>query len=135
MPYGMMGYGYAPYGGGYGAYGSKYGSKAAAYNSTDSASSKPTYPPTSAPVVDVGLYDNHFRPVVTYISAGTVLRFTNRGRHHHTVTSDEGLWDSGVLRPGAGYAVFFPMPGTFYYHCKAHPHGMKGWVVVRGAYD
>jgi len=85
-------------------------------------------------VVDVGLYDNSFIPGIVYIRVGTVVRWTNRGDHHHTVTSDEGFWDSGELRPGEGYAVYFPLPGTYYYHCRLHARDMGAWVVVRGGY-
>jgi plastocyanin len=84
--------------------------------------------------VEVRLYDNSFVPSVLYISAGTVVRWTNRGRNHHTVTSDEGFWDSGELRPGEGYAVFFPLPGRYYYHCKLHARDMRAWVVVESGY-
>jgi plastocyanin len=96
--------------------------------------STPYAMPPYVRVVDVGLYDNSFLPGIVYIQAGTVVRWTNRSDRRHTVTSDEGLWDSGELRPGEGYAVYFPLPGTYYYHCRMHARDMRAWVVVRGGY-
>jgi plastocyanin len=130
----------------YGGVSGSIGSTASAYRSAGSSASAPAYPsagsfssapafmPPPAPPVDVGLYDNSFVPSVLYISAGTVVRWTNRGRNRHTVTSDEGFWDSGELRPGEGHAVFFPLPGRYYYHCKLHARDMRAWVVVRSGY-
>jgi plastocyanin len=103
-----------PYGGSYpsmpyrGMSGS-YGPTASMYGSAGMSSSAPAFVPPSPPAVDAALYNNSFIPSVLYVSAGTVVRWTNRGRHPHTVTSDEGFWDSGELRPGEGYAVFFPL--------------------------
>jgi plastocyanin len=82
-----------------------------------SSVSMPAFAPRPAPVVDAALYDDSFVPGTLYVAAGTVVRWTNRGGHHHTVTSDDGFWDSGELHPGEGYAVFFPVAGRYYYHC------------------
>jgi plastocyanin len=58
------------------------------------------------------------------------VRWTNNGRHRHTVTSYDGRTDSGELAPGSSYTVTFTRPGTYPYHCRLHP-GMRGTVVVR----
>jgi plastocyanin len=47
----------------------------------------------------------------------------------HTVTSNDGKWDSGDIPHGASYEVLFVTPGTYKYHCKHHK-GMEGTIVV-----
>jgi plastocyanin len=111
-----------------------YIASASLYGMGGSPYSAPAQNPQAPPatkVVDAALYDNSYIPSVLYISPGTVVRWTNKGRHHHTLTSDEGFWDSGELRPGEGYAVYFPLAGRYYYHCKLHEKDMRAWVVVQ----
>ncbi len=48
------------------------------------------------------------------------------------MTADNGLFDSGVLEPGASYSVWFDGAGTVPYHCAIHPD-MQGSIVVGGA--
>ena len=47
----------------------------------------------------------------------------------HTVTSDDGLWDSGDVAPGQSYSLILDKPGTYGYHCMHHPY-MIGTLVV-----
>jgi plastocyanin len=46
----------------------------------------------------------------------------------HTVTADDGAFDSG-RRGGGEFHHAFDRPGTYGYHCQIHP-GMKGAVTV-----
>jgi plastocyanin len=135
MPYGDPYGPYSPYGF-YSPYG-LYGTLGTANRSAGIYSSAPHFTPQTPqgpPPTGVTIYDNSFISSVLYVSPGTVVRWTNRGDHPHTVTSDTGLWDSGELRPGEGYAVYFPIPGRYYYHCKLHERDMRGWVVVESGY-
>ena len=61
---------------------------------------------------------------------GTMVRWTNYGHHMHTVTSDNGLWDSGEFSHGHSFSYTFNQPGTYYYHCRFH-RDMRGTVIVR----
>jgi len=48
----------------------------------------------------------------------------------HTVTSDEGIWDSGLFGKGEKFIYTFNQEGVFSYHCIPHPW-MKGSVSVK----
>jgi len=71
-----------------------------------------------------------FRPKAITIAKGTKVRWTNRGSVNHTTTSNKGLWDSGVLAPGAAFGRVFRRVGTFKYHCTLHPTLMHGKIIV-----
>jgi plastocyanin len=62
---------------------------------------------------------------------GTIVTWTNTDTEAHTVTADDGLFDSGVLEPGQSYSTWLGGSGTVTYHCEIHPD-MKGSVVVVG---
>ncbi|MEM3032421.1 MAG: plastocyanin/azurin family copper-binding protein, partial [Nitrososphaerota archaeon] len=47
----------------------------------------------------------------------------------HTVTSDQGLFDSGLFGQGMTWAFTFVRPGEYPYHCTPHPW-MTGTVNV-----
>jgi plastocyanin len=83
------------------------------------------------PGAEVGLHDNHFDPKTLTVPAGTIVRWTNQGKHGHTVTSDKGDWTSKELGPGSSYSYTFMQPGTYTYHCQVHPEEMRGTVVVK----
>ncbi len=71
-----------------------------------------------------------FKPKTITIAKGTKVRWTNSGTVSHTTTSNKGLWDSGVLAPGAAFGRVFRKVGTFKYHCTIHPTLMHGKIVV-----
>jgi len=71
-----------------------------------------------------------FKPKAITIAKGTKVRWTNRGSVSHTTTSNKGLWDSGVLAPGATFGRVFRKVGTFKYHCTLHPTLMHGKIIV-----
>ena len=64
------------------------------------------------------------------IAAGTTVRWTNNDQLQHTVTANDGSWDSGLINPGATWSHTFTQPGEYAFHCTPHPF-MKGVVVVR----
>jgi plastocyanin len=92
-----------------------------------SMSPQPSRGPTTT--ISIGASDDYFQPGTVNVQPGTTVKWVNKGRHKHTVTSDTGVWDSGDLAPGATYSVTFSKPGTYYYHCRHHK-GMKGTIVV-----
>ena len=51
------------------------------------------------------------------------------GVSHHIVSDSAGVFDAGVMAPGAIYAHAFTVAGKFHYHCAIHP-GMVGVIVV-----
>jgi plastocyanin len=104
----------------------------------------PTQPPAGS--ASVTIQDFTFTPATVTIKAGSTVRWTNNGPSAHTVTSDSGVWASGVLgAPGGGggygggssggtFDFTFMQPGTFPYHCSIHPPtsypGFVGTVTV-----
>jgi plastocyanin len=84
-------------------------------------------------VVDVGAYDKlGFNPKSLTVIPGTIVRWVNYGKEGHTVTSDDGYFDSGPLAPGATFYVLFYKPGTYHYTCRPRGKmGMVGTVIVR----
>ncbi len=81
-------------------------------------------------IVDVAARDDFFEPAVVTITVGSAVRWTNRGTHVHTTTSDNGFWNWALV-PGSSYGVRFLSAGTYDYHCTLHmDEGMRGRVVV-----
>jgi len=93
------------------------------------------YTTPSSATVTIGAYDNYFQPGNFQIAEGTQVRWVNNGQHIHTVTADDGSWDSGDLTPGAAFVKTFDRPGTYYYYCRHHTEGagMRGTIVVGSA--
>lgn len=70
-----------------------------------------------------------FSPDVIKIKAGTQVVWKNRESTNHTVTADDGSFDSGSLGQGGEFKKTFTKPGTYSYSCEMHPF-MAGKVVV-----
>jgi plastocyanin len=64
------------------------------------------------------------------VARGTVIEWTNRDAVMHTVSADDGSWDSGAIQPGERWRARFDEPGIYAFHCGPHPF-MKGTVIVR----
>ena len=71
-----------------------------------------------------------FAPLRIEVNAGATVAFTNRERLEHTVTANDGSWDSGPIAPGGTWRHTFAQPGTYPFHCTPHPF-MTGVVVVK----
>ena len=83
--------------------------------------------PNSTTTVEIR--NNAFIPDQLNVAPGTTVTFVNRDDVPHTATSDNGLFDSGELAPGASYPVVLDGAGTVTYHCELHPE-MQGSIVV-----
>jgi len=82
-------------------------------------------------VAAVSIGDNYFDVADVAIEPGTTVIWTNQGQVPHTVTADDGSFDSGELSPGDSYIVTFLGSGKLPYHCELHPE-MVGSVTVGG---
>ncbi|MFF4533508.1 cupredoxin domain-containing protein [Streptomyces sp. NPDC001407] len=79
---------------------------------------------------DVSMANHAFAPAELPVLAGETVTWTNdEDGEPHTVTSDTGLWDSGVIEAGASFSRMFSAPGMFRYHCGIHPE-MTGAILV-----
>jgi plastocyanin len=101
------------------------------YQPPSGRASSPARPTTT---INIGASDDYFDPGKVNVQPGTTVRWVNKGRHKHTVTSNDRLFDSGDLAPGATYSVTFTRPGTYVYYCRHHTkEKMQGTIVVGGA--
>jgi plastocyanin len=81
-----------------------------------------------------------FDPAELSVAAGTTLLVANVGGKPHTLTADDGSFDTGIVDPGAqggrfagkNASVTMNKAGTFKFHCEIHPAAMKGVVTVTG---
>lgn len=73
-----------------------------------------------------------FVPSGLTVRAGTTVTWTNNDAMSHTVTSDNGVFDSGTLARGGTFQFTFTEAGEFPYHCSIHP-SMTATIVVTGS--
>jgi len=90
----------------------------------------------SAPVaaedsaVLVTIEGSSFSPEVVTIKAGGEVVWKNKDAATHTVTADDGSFDSGALSQGDEFRQKFPSAGAITYSCDNHAW-MKGKIEVR----
>lgn len=85
----------------------------------------------TTPQSSITLTDTSISPQTLTVAPGTTVVWTNLGSMTHTVTSDMGLFDSGIMYPGGSYSYTFPTAGTYNYYCTLHG-GITGTVIVTG---
>ena len=61
-----------------------------------------------------------FSPGALTVKVGTSVTWTNQDSVAHTVTADDGSFDSGHLGNGLTFKQTFAKAGTFAYHCAIH---------------
>jgi plastocyanin len=70
-----------------------------------------------------------FAPATVTVKVGSTVTWTNDDSASHTVTADDGSFDSGGFAKGATFSHTFTKPGTYPYHCTFHG-SMQGTVTV-----
>jgi plastocyanin len=100
----------------------------------DKAPAQGKQPARENTTVTVDIHDRTFDPAQLEVAKGTTVTWTNGDTEAHTVTVDNGLFDSGVIEPGQYYSTWLGGSGTVSYHSETDPD-MKGSVVVREASD
>ncbi len=70
-----------------------------------------------------------FDPSSSSVSVGTTVTWTNADGATHTVSADDGSFDSSKLGNGDTFTHSFDAVGTFSYHCEIHS-SMTGSIVV-----
>jgi plastocyanin len=63
------------------------------------------------------------------VPPGTTITWNNKGPTPHTTTSDNGVWDSGLMDAGDSYTYTFDDPGVYWYFCRPHPW-MRGTITI-----
>jgi plastocyanin len=84
---------------------------------------------TAGDVVRVAMQGSAFAPRETHVRVGQLVEWVNMDPVAHTVTADDGSWDSGRMEEGAVFTRTFAEPGRYSYFCQPHA-GMVGVVVV-----
>jgi plastocyanin len=88
--------------------------------------------PSSAalPVAHVYIQFAAYGPEQLDVLPGQRVLWTNVSPRTHTVTSDDGLFDSGDVASDSRFTFQFNTPGIYHYHCTIHA-GIVGEVDVR----
>jgi LPXTG-motif cell wall-anchored protein len=80
--------------------------------------------PRLAETKNVSIKDFEFAPKEISVNVGDTISWKNDGATQHTVTADDGSFDSGNLDVGGTFSHTFDKAGTVAYYCKLH--GAKG---------
>jgi plastocyanin len=72
---------------------------------------------------------NSFSPNPVEVKVGETVTWINDDSGRHTVTSNNGVFDSGMMGKGQSFSYTFDKAGEYTYHCEPHPN-MVGTVVV-----
>ena len=81
-----------------------------------------------------------FTPNEQSIETGTAVVFANVGGKPHSLTADDGTFDTGIVTPGpeggkfagSNTSITVNQAGTYPFHCEVHPDAMKGVLTVTG---
>jgi len=79
----------------------------------------------------IGIVRFTFDPDSVTIDPGTTVTWTNMDIAVHSVTSEDGIFDSGSLPQGHSFEYTFTRPGTYAYFSTPHPY-ITGEVIVTG---
>jgi plastocyanin len=75
-----------------------------------------------------------FAPTEVHVAPGATVQWVNASTLQHTVTADDGSFDSGLLDPDATFSMSFDAPGVYMYFCQPHGsaggNGMSARIVV-----
>src|SRR6476646_10797974 len=70
-----------------------------------------------------------FQPAELNVHPGETVDFKNEDIVAHTVTADDGSFNSGLIQPGSSWKMTVQKAGTLAYHCTPHPN-MKATLVA-----
>ncbi len=91
----------------------------------------------------VAISGSRYDPAQVSIPAGETVVWTNNDSAGHSVTADDGSFDSNpscgslagtCMAKGQTYQMSFPIAGTYPYYCRVHGgpggRGMAGTITV-----
>lgn len=85
--------------------------------------------PVAAATHEIAITDSAFATPELTVQVGDTVTWNNVDDRPHTVTSEDGTFDSGNVNEGATFSFTFTEPGTYRYICLYHPD-MVGTIVV-----
>ena len=90
---------------------------------------------SAQPATTINMTDDSFTQTQVQIAAGQTVVWMKSSSMVHTVTADDGTFDSGDIATGAPYSQEFDSPGSYPYFCQYHGDvggvGMSGVIVVQ----
>jgi LPXTG-motif cell wall-anchored protein len=88
-------------------------------------------PPAAAASMNVSVGNDFYSPGDIRIQAGDRVTWANGGAGFHTVTADNGSFDSGSMGVGGSFTHTFSTPGVYFYYCRVIGFAMSGVVEVQ----
>lgn len=88
--------------------------------------------PRAAHEVTIKMSQEAFVPAQITVDAGTPITWTNNDTMPHSVTAQDGTFDSGPIQPGKQFKWTPQTAGAIDYHCIFHP-SMTAVMTVRKA--
>lgn len=70
--------------------------------------------------------------IVVVVGKNNTVTWINNDNAPHTVTADDGSFNSGNLNAGESWTHVFTTPGSYTYHCGYHPW-MRATIIVKSA--
>jgi plastocyanin len=88
-----------------------------------------TTAPSSADTSTIDIHEFMYQPNPVHVKAGATVTVTNQDGTNHSLTADNGSFDTGVFSGGSKTITIPTKPGTYTFHCQIH-NFMKGTIVV-----
>ncbi|HJT53731.1 MAG TPA: DUF2231 domain-containing protein [Candidatus Angelobacter sp.] len=85
----------------------------------------------SQPAAQVIMKNFQYQPAQLKVKLGETVEFRNDDIYSHTVTADDGSFNSGLIPSGKTWTLKITQPGTIAYHCIPHPN-MKAQLIAGG---
>jgi plastocyanin len=83
----------------------------------------------AAPALLITIQNFKFSPALLTVRAGQTIEVVNMDSAAHTITADDGSFDSGTLEKGQHYTFTIAKAGTYSYICDIHQY-MTGTIKV-----
>lgn len=99
---------------------------------TTSAAAGDDYSANADPGSGTTIVAKDFSLTSVTVAPGAAVKIENEGSAPHTVTADDGAFDSGRVSSGSSSSITAPAePGSYAFHCEVHP-SMTGTLTVAG---
>ena len=98
-------------------------------SSSSNAGSTPAAAASPTAATSIQIKDFKYNPPDLKVKAGAKLQIVNGDPAEHTLTADNGAFDSGTIKANGKGSVTFKKAGTYSYHCSFHAF-MHGKVTV-----
>lgn len=85
---------------------------------------------SSARRLEVIISNSSFQPADITTGKGSLIVWKNNDAVSHTVTADDGSFNSGEIKAGGSFDQRFDYIKTYPYSCSLHPE-MKGTIVIK----